>query len=131
MMKDPTPSGSGNALRGGSVGSAGESTQRLELPQRVVVLFEEDLESKGEPVYVPTVTMDEFFAHWQSQRNEGQQEVEIDKIRETLVREGFESVGALLEISRNSLEEDAGLKIGQIGELRSALKKFLRAYPRE
>ncbi|KAJ6514793.1 hypothetical protein DFH09DRAFT_1287964 [Mycena vulgaris] len=52
------------------------------------------------------------------------QQYEINEtIQGILEREGFETAGAVLEISEASLK--AKLKIGQIGELRRALREFI------
>ncbi|KAF8150308.1 hypothetical protein K438DRAFT_442351 [Mycena galopus ATCC 62051] len=47
-----------------------------------------------------------------------------DKIRRQLDKQGFETVGALLEVSDTSLRK-AGLKSGQIAELKRALEEFV------
>ncbi|KAJ7450548.1 hypothetical protein FB451DRAFT_1186658 [Mycena latifolia] len=47
-----------------------------------------------------------------------------NKIRNLLVNQGFETAGALLEVSDISLL-DVGLKVGQIAEMKRALTQFL------
>jgi hypothetical protein len=46
-----------------------------------------------------------------------------ESIRTTLEREGFKTAGALVEISEGTLEEK--LKIGEIAELKRAVREFL------
>ncbi|KAJ7499624.1 hypothetical protein FB451DRAFT_1358744 [Mycena latifolia] len=68
----------------------------------------------GSAIVVPTLTLAEFCQEYRLS----------DKIRNLLDEAGFETAGALLEVSDVSLLED-GFKRGQIAEMRRALKEFL------
>ncbi|KAJ7499609.1 hypothetical protein FB451DRAFT_41510 [Mycena latifolia] len=68
----------------------------------------------GSTCDVPTLTVAEFC----------QECCLSDKIRNLLDKAGFETAGALLEVSDVSLLED-GFKRGQIAEMKRALKEFL------
>ncbi|KAJ7744251.1 hypothetical protein DFH07DRAFT_1063424 [Mycena maculata] len=72
--------------------------------------------SDGKAIRVPNLTLAEFCEKYGLN----------DTIRQVLEKEGFETAGALLETTEPTLKE-AGLKIGQIGELRRALRVFLSA----
>ncbi|KAJ7681372.1 hypothetical protein B0H17DRAFT_1076481 [Mycena rosella] len=68
----------------------------------------------GKTISVPKLNLDDFC-----------QTFGISEDIESRLRAAeFKSAGALLEISETDLKE-VGLKIGQIGELRRALREFL------
>ncbi|KAJ7744240.1 hypothetical protein DFH07DRAFT_963774 [Mycena maculata] len=77
-----------------------------------VIIIEDNKRDKQ--VCVPALAMDEFCRKYGLS----------DTIQQTLAKEGFQTAGALLETSEASLK-DAGLRIGEIGELRTAFRVFL------
>ncbi|KAJ6511814.1 hypothetical protein DFH09DRAFT_1324222 [Mycena vulgaris] len=83
------------------------SASRLKPPQRFVRI-------EGRTVSVPTLALAEFCHEYHLSA----------EIHDRLDTEGFETAGALLEISEATLK-DAKLRVGQIGELKRALKDFL------
>ncbi|KAJ7789415.1 hypothetical protein B0H14DRAFT_2627249 [Mycena olivaceomarginata] len=99
-----------------------QSLPRSHLPQRAInppsagqcpQPKERRVQFEKEIIRVPTMSLAEFH------------EKHIDKeTYELLVKEGFTTVAALLEISESTLKE-TGLKMGQIAELKSALRTLL------
>jgi hypothetical protein len=67
-----------------------------------------------EPIRVPTIGLADFCHKYKIN----------EKIHELLAQEGFTTAAALLEISESTLKE-TGLKIGQIAELKRALRALL------
>jgi hypothetical protein len=68
----------------------------------------------GGGVRVPTLTVAEFCQKYHFG----------DKIRNLLDQQGFETAGAILEVSEMSLLE-VGFKIGHIAEMKRALRQLL------
>ncbi|KAJ6537363.1 hypothetical protein DFH09DRAFT_1400526 [Mycena vulgaris] len=71
------------------------------------------LSSDGKPIRVPKIPLADFCQEYGINEN----------IQRILASEGFETAGAILEISETGLKDT--LKIGEIGELRRALREFI------
>ncbi|KAJ7744250.1 hypothetical protein DFH07DRAFT_777116 [Mycena maculata] len=69
---------------------------------------------QGSPVWVPTGTVSQFCHQY----------CLGEKIKTALEKEGFETAGALTEVSDTALL-DVGLQNGHIAEIKRALKEFL------
>ncbi|KAJ7681378.1 hypothetical protein B0H17DRAFT_1333751, partial [Mycena rosella] len=96
----------GNGGSGGIEGGAGGVGQGLRSGAKLV-----SIDGRAE---VPTLTVAEFCREYHVS----------DRIRFLLDRQGFETAGALLEVSDVYLL-DEGFKGGQIAEMKRALKEFL------
>ncbi|KAJ7450553.1 hypothetical protein FB451DRAFT_1374665 [Mycena latifolia] len=106
MSNDGRLSRSGNNAHMVSNGATGER-QGPEDPERFVF-------RDGKAVPAPDLPLAEFC---QQYRLNG-------TLRDKLIEAGFETAGGLLEISEDNLQT-AGLKIGEIGELRRALRELI------
>jgi hypothetical protein len=69
---------------------------------------------EGQPVYLPILTIEQFCEKYRLNQ----------AIRDTLHREGYETAGALVGESDDTLAK-LGLKIGYLAELKRALREFL------
>jgi hypothetical protein len=79
-------------------------------------VHEQFLSSDGRPIRVPEMSLEKFCQDYHISVN----------IQTHLKKHGFTTAGGLLEITEVDLKE-ANLKIGEIGELRRALREFIYA----
>ncbi|KAJ6511812.1 hypothetical protein DFH09DRAFT_1100112 [Mycena vulgaris] len=100
--KIPTGTGGNNIEMGGRE----DATSNSQVQERF-------LSSDGKPIRVPKIPLAEFCQEYGINEN----------IQRILASEGFETAGAILEISETGLKDT--LKIGEIGELRRALREFI------
>jgi hypothetical protein len=97
----------GEGGEGGDEGGVGGLGQGQRFASKLMVIH-------GGPMNVPSLTVGAFCHAYRLS----------DRIRNLLDEQGFKTTAALLEITDDCLRE-VGFKVGQIAEIKRALRQFL------